>query len=80
MRDSLTRTAFYTKYVIQHNIHRPYNASSIYSSDQYNLVIYLPTGATATAMEALMTAWLGAANNPVELEVFGHTACPVAAL
>ena len=80
LRDSLTREDFYTKYVIQHNIHRPYNASGIYSSDQYNLVVYLPTGATATALEALMTAWLGAANNPVELEVFGHTVCTVAAL
>ena len=80
LRDSLTREAFYTKYVIQHNIHRPYNPSSIYSSDQYNLVIYLPTGATADALEALMIAWLDAANNPVELEVFGHEVCPVTAL
>ena len=80
LRDCLDRELFYTKYVIQHNIHRPYNASSIYSSDNYNLVLYLPSGATATELEALMTAWLGAANNPVELEVFGHTVCPVAAL
>lgn len=80
LRDALDPSLFYTKYVIQHNIHRPYNPSSIYSSDQYNLVIYLPSGATATAMEALMTAWLAAANNPISLETYRHSPCDPVAL
>tara|TARA_R110000772_G_scaffold265784_3_gene387522 strand:+ start:5370 stop:6944 length:1575 start_codon:yes stop_codon:yes gene_type:complete len=75
LRDALVRNQFYTKYVIQHSVPRPYNPSGIYDADQYNLCIYLPTGATAVAMEALMTAWLSAANNPITLTEFGHTAC-----
>jgi len=75
LRDALTRTNFYTRYVIQHTVPRPYNPSSIYDADQYNLVLYLPAGIVATDLEALMVAWLGAANNPVTLEVFDHTAC-----
>ena len=75
LRDSLDRSLFYTKYVIQHTVPRPYNPSGIYDADQYNLCVYLPAGATATALEALMTAWLGAANNPVTLKTYGHEVC-----
>jgi len=80
LRDALSRTAFYTKYVIQHTVPRPYNPSSIYDADQYNLVIYLPSGATATELEAFMTAWLAGAGNPIALETFSHTACIPAAI
>ncbi len=75
MMTAIARTSFYTKYVIQHTVPRPYNPSSIYDADQYNLVLYLPAGATATALEALMTAWLGGAANPIALETFTHVAC-----
>jgi hypothetical protein len=79
LRDALVREVFYTKYVIQHSVPRTYNPTSIYSTDQYNLVIYLPSGATATELETFMTAWLAGAGNPIALETFGHTACtPVA--
>ena len=84
LRNALQRDLFYTKYVIQHNVPRPYNPSGIYDADNYNLVIYLPAGATATELEALMEAWLTAANNPIGAEItlngvqtFSHTACVV---
>ena len=69
LRNAFNEMLFYTKYVIQHNVPRPYNPSGIYDADNYNLVIYLPAGATATELEALMEAWLAAANNPIGAEL-----------
>jgi hypothetical protein len=75
LRDSLVRTAFYTKYSIIHSVPRLDNDTSQLDSDQYELCIYVPAGVTATALETLMAAWLTAANNPVVLKTYSHTAC-----
>jgi hypothetical protein len=77
---------FYDKYVIQHVVPRYNNPSSVHDDDQYDLVIYVPTGAPAAALENLMQVWLQAAGNPLGdslategIETFGHIACvPVA--
>ena len=81
---AVDRQLFYTKYVIQHSVPRPYNPSGIYDADQYNLCVYLPAGATATALEAFLTIWLTAANNPIGADItangvqtFTHVACAV---
>lgn len=73
---------FYDKYVIQHVVPRYNNPSSVHDDDQYDLVIYVPAGATATALENFMEVWLRAAGNPLGdaldtqgIETFGHTSC-----
>jgi len=86
LRDALSTTAFYTKYVIQHVVPRYNNPSSVHDDDQYNLCIYVPSGVTATDLETFMEDWLTAAGNPLGadiaangIETYGHTACvPVA--
>lgn len=75
-------TQFYTKYVIQHTVPRYNNPTSVFDNDQYNLMIYVPTGTVVAPLEALMEAWLTAAGNPLGaaitadgVEHYGHTAC-----
>jgi len=72
---AVPRAAFYTRYVLQHSVPRFNNPSGVFDNDQYCLNIYT-TAATATALEALVTAWLNAAlgTGVVALETFGHTA------
>lgn len=85
LRDALNRTQFYTKYVIQHIVPRYNNPSSVHDNDQYNLVLYVPAGVTATQLEAFMEDWLIAAGNPLGEDIaangvtdFGaHVACAV---
>ena len=82
--NNLNQPIFYDKYVIQHVVPRYNNPSSVHDDDQYNLVIYVPTGAPAVALENLMQVWLIAAGNPLGdqlasagIETFGHVVCPV---
>jgi hypothetical protein len=83
LRDAIDRTRFYTKYVIQHVVPRYNNPSSVHDNDQYNLVIYVPAGVTATQLETFMETWLTAAGNPLgpDIEANGvtdvgpHVAC-----
>jgi len=70
---SINRFAKYTRYVIQHTVPRYNNASGIHDNDQYALNIYVPA-VTATSFEVFVATWLAAANTPVTLDVFGHTA------
>lgn len=72
---------FYTRYVIQHSVPRYNNPSGVYDNDQYALNIYVPA-ATATAFEAFMATWLGAAavGGVVSLVSYGHTAYTPATL
>ena len=82
LRDALTTSAFYTKYVIQHVVPRYNNPSSVHDNDQYNLMIYVPSGIVATDLEAFIEAWLTAAGNPLGaditangMETYAHVAC-----
>ena len=82
LRDALSTTAFYTKYVIQHVVPRYNNPSSVHDDDQYNLVIYVPSGIVATDLETFMEDWLTAAGNPLGadiaangMETYTHVAC-----
>lgn len=72
LRDALSRTLRYTKYVILHNVPRWNNDASLGTWDQYEVNIIVPSGVTAASLEALMTAWLTGANNPITLEEYGH--------
>tara|TARA_R110000868_G_scaffold5681_6_gene33627 strand:- start:22950 stop:24542 length:1593 start_codon:yes stop_codon:yes gene_type:complete len=81
------KNAFYTKYVIQHNVPRNYNPSGIYDNDQYNLVIYIPSNSTAFDLETFMETWLTAAGNPLGadittngVETYAHSECRIADL
>lgn len=88
LRDAIDRTLFYTKYVIQHTVPRYNNPSSVHDNDQYNLVVYVPAGITATELEAFMEAWLTAAGNPLGADITAngvkdvgpHVACTPVAL
>jgi len=75
IRDAVDRTLFYTKYSIIHSVPRTDNTTSTMDNEQYELVIYVPAGVTATALETLMAAWLTSVNSDVELETFGHVVC-----
>jgi uncharacterized repeat protein (TIGR01451 family) len=82
--NGLNQPIFYDKYVIQHIVPRYNNPSSVHDDDQYNLMIYVPTGAPAVALENFMQVWLIAAGNPLGdqlassgIETFGNNVCPV---
>lgn len=72
--NSVNRNALYTRYIIQHSVPRYNNPSGVYDNDQYALNIYIPTTAAASAFETFMNTWLTAANVPVSLASFSHTA------
>lgn len=69
----ITRSAFYTRYVIQHVIPRRFNSAGTYSPEMYELEII--TNGTVAAFETLMAAWLTNAANPVTLEVTSCGTC-----
>lgn len=69
----ITRSAFYTRYLIQHNIPRNDNPSSEYSLDQYTLQII--TNGQVTQFETLMAAWLTNASSNVSLETTSCGTC-----
>lgn len=71
--NNITRSAFYTRYLIQHNIPRNDNPSSTYSLDQYALQII--TNGTVAQFETLMAAWLSNAGSTVVLEVTSCGTC-----
>ena len=71
---SVNRNALYTRYIIQHSVPRYNNPSGVYDNDQYALNIYVPTTASVAAFETFMSTWLTAANVPVDLTSFSHTA------
>jgi hypothetical protein len=80
--NAIDKDSFYNKYVIQHVVPRYNNPSSVHDDDQYNLVIYVPAGVTATALETFMETWLTAAGNPLGDQIaadgvltYGHTPC-----
>lgn len=84
---AIDRTARYTKYIIQHKVPRPYNHSGSYSEEQYTNAIYVPSGVTATELEAFMLAWLNGAGNELAgqitaygMEAYSHVACTPVAL
>lgn len=53
---AVNRTAFYTRYVIQHNVPRWNNPTSTFDNDQYLLEII--TNGIDVNLEAFFTAWL----------------------
>jgi hypothetical protein len=78
---AINRNALYTRYVLQHSVPRYNNPSGVYDNDQYALNVYVPA-ATATAFEAFMAVWLGAAavGGVVSLQTYGHAAFTPAVL
>ena len=71
---AVNRNALYTRYIIQHSVPRYNNPSGVYDNDQYALNIYVPTTSAVAAFETFMSTWLAAANVPVSLASFSHTA------
>ena len=74
--NAITRSALYTRYVIQHSVPRYNNPSGVYDDDQYALNVYIPaTAGSAAAFETFMATWLGAAavGGVVTLQTYGHT-------
>lgn len=71
--NSVSRSAFYTRYVIQHSIPRPFNVASNYSEELYENEII--TNSTVATFETLMAAWLANANSSIVLEPTGCTTC-----
>ena len=93
LRDALDRQLFYTKYVLQHSVPRYNNPTGVFDNDQYDLVIYVPSGTIAADLETLVATWLDAAGNPLGSELlaaiaadgeistaFCHTPCAVTPL
>lgn len=78
---AVSRTEFYTRYVILHNVPRYNNPSGTYDNDQYALEIITqvpgmgPIPIPHTSLENFMNAWLTACGDCVELEVFSCGEC-----
>lgn len=70
---AVDRATLYTRYVIQHNIPRNDNPTSVHSLDQYSLEII--TNGTVATFETLMAAWLSNANSSVSLETTSCGTC-----
>jgi len=73
--NAVNRSAFYTRYVIQHNVPRFNNPTGTFDNDQYQLEII--TNGTDTNLEAMFTAWI---TSPIcgtcdGLETFSCGAC-----
>lgn len=54
--NAVNRSAFYTRYVIQHNVPRFNNPTGVFDNDQYQLEII--TNGTDTNLEAFLAAWV----------------------
>lgn len=74
LRDALDRTLFYTKYVLQHSVPRYNNPTAVFDNDQYDLVIYVPSGTIATALELFVATWINNAGNPLGSELLAEIA------
>jgi len=72
----LSRTAFYDRIFIQHNVPRFYNPTGTFDNDQYVVEIVTPAnpllngtlGAAATTVLAQLTAWLTSCNSQCVIE------------
>ena len=74
LRDALDRSLFYTKYVLQHSVPRYNNPTAVFDNDQYDLVIYVPSGTIATALELFVATWINNAGNPLGSELLDEIA------
>jgi hypothetical protein len=68
--DAITRASKYDVYYLQHSVPRFNNPSGTFDNDQYLLKIVIPSGASATAFETVISDALTAVNSPVTLETF----------
>ena len=89
LRDVVDRYAFYDKYVIEHNVPRTNNPTSVHDNDKYRLMIYVPAGTDMSAFEGLIGRWLTNAGKHIGPEIDANggfteygdrTPCDVAAL
>lgn len=71
--NAVTRSTYYTRYVIQHSIPRNDNPTSVHSLDQYELQII--TNGTVATFETLVATWLSNANSYVTLETTSCGTC-----
>lgn len=71
--NGISRSSFYTRYILQHNIPRNNNATGTYSRDQYTLEII--TNGTVAAFETLVSTWLSNAGSDITLETISCGAC-----
>lgn len=64
---NINRSGLYTRYIIRHQIPFKENISQTFSTENYELNIYIPcdgsTPPVTTTFETFMTTWLAAANN-----------------
>lgn len=73
----ISRSAFYTRYVLLHNITRNNNPTGVFDNDQYRLEII--TNGINPAFESFMSSWLGTCNGCTTLQVDGCSPCtPIA--
>jgi hypothetical protein len=71
---SINRTAFYTRYYLQHSVPRFNNPTGTFDNDQYLLEVI--TAGADTTFEDFVTGWIDACGNCIELEVISAiTAC-----
>jgi hypothetical protein len=72
--NTINRTAFYTRYYLQHSVPRFNNPTGTFDNDQYLLEII--TDAPLAVFESFVTNWIANCGNCVELEVISAlTAC-----
>jgi len=72
---SVNRNALYTRYYILHSVPRYNNPTGVFDNDQYLLEII--SSGVNLFFQTLVSDWLGACTNCVELEVHGCTACVI---
>jgi hypothetical protein len=82
---NINRSGLYTRFIIRHEIPFKENISSAFTSENYELNIYIPcsgsTSPTTALFEAFMAAWLaGAGNSQVSLLTSSHTPFVYAAI
>lgn len=70
---AVNRSAFYTRYFIQHNVPRFNNPTGVFDNDQYLLEII--TNGTDTNLEAFMAAWTAGCAPCPGMETYSCGAC-----
>lgn len=66
---SAGNSGLWDKVVIEHSVPRVRNASSIYDTDVYSLIMHVPNGTNVTAFTDLFEGCLSLANSNVSLEI-----------
>lgn len=73
LTNTISRSAMYTRYYLQHSVPRFNNPTGVFDNDQYLLQVI--TNGSIAAFETFVETWLDTCSNCPQLEVFDCDSC-----